>query len=294
MPSGILPVLYSYYTASGDLDHEANAMQIGWLSGYACDGVTLFGLASEGPRLSPAERFEALSRIAPGLGPQQQLLVTLQPDDDAQRLAKKAIDAHGSVGLIFQIGRDPAPSLEQVRRLAADRELAAGAKVGLQIAPGLIDTEFTCASLALHPDISASVSFLKAEYNSIDLAAHLAAHPRQVDLLVGRHGQNILEYLHIGAGGIIPATEMAPLLVQLLRHWRSGDFAAAAALYGKAAPYIDFAMQDLDTLLEVGRSITAKALGIAPGRRRGGSRFEASHIEPVIERWAATWRTTCL
>jgi hypothetical protein len=231
--------------------------------------------------------------IARSLAHDRQLLVTIRPDDDVRRIARTVIDSRGAGGFIIQIGRDPGPSLQQVRTLAGDRAFASGISLGLQLAPGLIDTDFTCASLAGYPDIVAAVDFLKAEYNSIDLQAHLAAHPRRVELLVGRHGQNVLEYLEIGAVGIIPATEMTPVLVRLLGHWRAGEKDAAFAVYGKAAAYIDFAMQDLDTLIEVGRASAADILGLARGRRRRGRTFDAPGVERTIARWTAIWRETC-
>src|SRR4029079_9387901 len=130
-----------------------------------------------------------------------------------------ALAARGDVGLIVQIGRDPGPSIGQIRSISADPSLASTVKIGLQLAPGLIDTAFSAASLQTLPDIVQRVSFLKAEYNSIELAHHLKPLGKKFDLLVGRNGQNLVDYLRIGATGVIPGIEMTGPLVPILSDW---------------------------------------------------------------------------
>ena len=136
--------------------------------------------------------------------------------------------------------------------------------IGLQLAPGLIDTAFSAASLQELPDIVQRVSFMKAEYNSIELDAHLKALGKTFDLLIGRNGQNFIDYLRIGATGVIPGVEMTGPLSSLLSDWTSGRRDDAVARYGTVAAYIDFAMQDLDTVIDVGRAVTARAARSGP------------------------------
>ena len=95
-------------------------------------------------------------------------------------------------------------------------------KIGLQLAPGLIDTQFSAASLQEHPALVRGLAFLKAEYNSVELDAHLKALGKPIDLLVGRNGQNLIDYLRIGAVGAIPGTEMTAALNPILRAWADG------------------------------------------------------------------------
>src|SRR5438477_1770472 len=208
MIRGVIPVLYSYFGKSGALDLDAHVRQIDWVMSRGATGVTLLGLASEGASLSPDERKCVIARTAQHLSASAALLVTTRPDDDLHDIARIALESRGDVGLIVQIGADPAPSIAQIRRIAADASLASSVSIGLQLAPGLIDTAFSAASLQALPDIVQCVSFLKAEYNSIELDQHLRTVGKKFDLLVGRNGQNVIDYLRIGATGVIPGPEM--------------------------------------------------------------------------------------
>jgi 4-hydroxy-tetrahydrodipicolinate synthase len=293
MTAGVLPVVYSFFTDSGSFDLDAHERQIAWVRSNGAAGVTLFGLASEGAALSPDERLLILAQTCKNLTAQEALLVTVRPDDDIRLLSRCAIDNRGQVALIVQIGADAAASLHQIDKLVADPGLARRVDLGLQLAPGLIDTKFSAGSLTAYPALLERLSFLKAEYNSIELSAHLAAIGQPLDLLVGRHGQNLIEYLRIGAVGVIPGTEMTLALKHILYQWMAGQHSQAVQVYCRAAPYVDFAMQDLDTVIDVGRAITARALDMKLGRRRRPSNVDAPSFQRAIEAWWPYWQMMC-
>jgi 2-keto-3-deoxy-L-arabinonate dehydratase len=152
MIRGAIPVLYSFYGKSGALDLEAHIRQIDWVMARLATGVTLLGLASEGAALTQDERKDVIARTAECLPSGKILLITTRPDDDLGEIARIALKSRDEVGLIVQIGRDPAPSMQQIRKLSADPSLAARVKIGLQLAPGLIDILGCRASgFARHP-----------------------------------------------------------------------------------------------------------------------------------------------
>src|ERR1041385_3237921 len=153
MIGGVVPVLYSYYAKSGALDLDAHVRQIDWVMPRGAAGVTLLGLASEGASLTQDERKSIIARTARHLSPDAALLVTTRTDDDLHEIARIALATRRDVGLIVQIGAYPAPSIAQIRKISADPALAASVAIGLQLAPGLIDTAFSAASLATLPDI---------------------------------------------------------------------------------------------------------------------------------------------
>lgn len=290
MIRGVIPVLYSFYGKSGVLDLEAHAQQIVWVLARRAAGVTLLGLASEGAALTPDERTNLIARTARHLPRDKALLITTRPDDDLNGIARVALENRDEIGLIVQIGRDPAPSLEQIRRVSADPSLAESVRIGLQLAPGLIDTAFSAAALGELPDIVQRLSFLKAEYNSLDLDAHIRTIGKRLDLLVGRNGQNLIDYLRIGATGAIPGPEMTAPLSLIVSDWLDGRHDSAIRHYGAVAAYIDFAMQDLDTVIDVGRAVTARAIGLHEiGSRRLASRRPSETFEPAIDFWFARW-----
>jgi 2-keto-3-deoxy-L-arabinonate dehydratase len=290
MLRGVIPVLYSYYGKSGALDLDAHAPQIDWVMSRGATGVTLLGLASEGATLTQDERKRVVARTAQHLSADAALLVTTRADDDLHEIARIALESRGNVGLIVQIGADPAPSMAQIRGITADASLASRVQIGLQLAPGLIDTAFSAASLQMLPDVVRRVSFLKAEYNSIELDQHLKAIDKKFDLLVGRNGQNFIDYLRIGATGVIPGPEMSAPPASIVSDWTAGRQDDAVARYGRLAAYIDFAMQDLDTVIDVGRAVTARALGFHRGSRRRPSGREGASFEAAIEVWFSRWQ----
>jgi 2-keto-3-deoxy-L-arabinonate dehydratase len=287
---GVIPVLYSFYAKSGALDLDALARQIDWVMPRGAAGVTLLGLASEGTSLTQEERKSAIARTAKHLPARAALLITTRPDDDLNGIARVALEDRDDLALIVQIGRDPAPSITQIRTIAADPSLASRVAIGLQLAPGLIDTAFSAASLRELPDIVQRVSFLKAEYNSIELDSHLKMLGKTFDLLVGRNGQNLIDYLRIGATGVIPGVEMSGPLSAILSDWKSGRRDNAIARYGTVAAYIDFAMQDLDTVIDVGRAVTARLLDLARGSRRQPSGREGASFDAATDFWFSRWQ----
>ena len=290
MTRGVIPVLYSFYGKSGALDLEAHERQIGWVMPRGAAGVTLLGLASEGASLTQDERKSVIARTAKHLPAGAILLITTRPDDDLNEIARIALESRVNAGLIVQVGRDPAPSIAQIRKIAADPSLAASVMIGLQLAPGLIDTAFSAASLQALPDIVRRVSFMKAEYNSIELDAPLKALGKTFDLLIGRNGQNFIDYLRIGATGVIPGVEMTGPLSAILSDWISGRRDDAVARYGTVAAYIDFAMQDLDTVIDVGRAVTARLLSLDRGSRRQLSGREGAAFDAAIDFWFSRWQ----
>lgn len=290
MIHGVIPVLYSFYSRSGVLDLDAHERQIEWVMPRGATGVTLLGLASEGASLAQDERKALIGLTAKRLPASAILLVTTRPDDDLNEIAQLALETRGEVGLIVQIGRDPAPSLGQIQKIASDPSLALSVKVGLQLAPGLIDTAFSAASLRTLPDIVQRLSFLKAEYNSIELDAHLGQIGKKLDLLVGRNGQNLIDYLRIGATGVIPGVEMTGPLFSIVSDWMNGRRGDAIKRYGTVAAYVDFAMQDLDTVIDVGRSVTARLLNLDPGSRRQPSGREGASFDAAIDFWFSRWQ----
>ena len=290
MTRGVIPVLYSYYGQSGAVDLDAHMRQIDWVMPRGATGVTLLGLASEGASLTQGERKSVIAATARRLPADAALLVTTRVDDDLQEIARIALEHRGGVGLIVQIGADPAASIAQIRKLSADPSLAPSVGIGLQLAPGLIDTEFSAASLQSLPDIVQRLSFLKAEYNSIELDAHLRALGKRFDILVGRNGQNFIDFLRIGATGAIPGPEMTAPLAAILADWTAGRHNDAIARYAKAAAYVDFAMQDLDTVIDVGRAVTAGALGFSPGSRRRPSGREGPSFDAAVGFWFTRWQ----
>ncbi|MGB9366911.1 MAG: hypothetical protein WCE79_12960 [Xanthobacteraceae bacterium] len=290
MIGGVIPVLYSFYAKSGALDLEAHVRQIDWVMRRGAAGVTLLGLASEGASLTQDERKDVIARTAQSLPVGAALLITTRPDDDLNDIARIALETRGEVGLIVQIGRDPAPSIGQIRAITADPSLASSVLIGLQLAPGLIDTAFSVASLQELPDIVQRVSFMKAEYNSIELDTHLKTLGKTFDLLVGRNGQNLIDYLRIGATGAIPGIEMTAPLSAIVSDWTSGRRDAAVARYGTVAAYIDFAMQDLDTVIDVGRAVTARLLDLDRGSRRQPSGREGASFDAAIDFWFSRWQ----
>src|SRR3954465_11730890 len=166
MLRGVIPVLYSYYAKSGALDLDAHVRQIEWVMSRGATGVILLGLASEGAALTQEERKKVIARTAQHLPASAALLVTTRADDDLHDIARIALESRGDVGLIVQIGGGPAPAvwptphhtapappIGKTRRIPADASLASSVSIGLQLAPGLIDTAFSAASLQALPDV---------------------------------------------------------------------------------------------------------------------------------------------
>jgi hypothetical protein len=137
--------------------------------------------------------------------------------------------------------------------------------------------------------LSSAIELMQV-HNLVDLDAHLKTLGKKFDLLIGRNGQNVIDYLRIGATGVIPGVEMTGPLSSILSDWAGSRYGEAVARYGTVAGYIDFAMQDLDTVIDVGRAVTARVLDLDRGTRRQPSGREGASFEAALDFWFARWR----
>ena len=83
---------------------------------------------------------------------------------------------------------------------------------------------------------------------------------------------------------------MAMALQPILTAWTAGRRQEATQAYCLIAPYVDFAMQDLDTVIDVGRAITARALDMELGVRRLPSGLERNAFGRAIDTWWPYWK----
>lgn len=285
----VLPVLYSFFTPAGALDLDAVAAQVGWAVENGADGITLLGLASEGWLLEVEEREATINAVTACLPAHLDLYVTLRPEDDAVRICDLAASRGHRPHLIFQAGRNAEETLKQLLGFSQSADQVAPAIVGMQIAPGLLDTDFSLQTLGRHPDLLRRISFVKAEYESLELARDWASLQFDGRLIVGRHGLNYADYLRIGAKGVIPGTEMTPGLVRMSRIWAEGRTDDALAECGAFAPYIEFAMQDLATVVSVGKAVTGRLLGFDGFRMRMETGFDPEGLAEAVAFWLGVW-----
>jgi hypothetical protein len=83
---------------------------------------------------------------------------------------------------------------------------------------------------------------------------------------------------------------MTAPLTAIVSDWMAARHEKAVARYGTVAAYVDFAMQDLDTVIDFGRAVTARALDLNRGTRRQPSGREGPSFEAAVEFWFSRWQ----
>jgi 4-hydroxy-tetrahydrodipicolinate synthase len=266
---GIWPILYAYFTKSGELDRTAMRVQVQTALASGAPGVAVLGLATEVNKLTPSEKRTLVDWAAADLGSAGQLAVTISgPTADEQiELAQFALSA-GAAYLIVQPPLRPAgpiatTELEVFFDLVMEAIGAADPEVpvGIQNAPEFLGVGLDPTALARLRSRRPNFRFLKGEAPAVVIERTIAALGPGFPVLNGRGGMELPDNLRAGCRGMIVALDCAAEQQAIARAFAAGDIATVERQYARILPAIAFAMQSLDTLVVYGKRIAAWRMG---------------------------------
>lgn len=239
--AGVLPVLPSIFTGSGELDHEGFGRVVEFVIGCGVDGVVFPGLASEHDCLSIEERL-SLIELAGHIVAGRATFVVGASAPAAEESAR-LIDAGARAGAAAAMIMAPATRAASEAELAAYYRQLASADIPLMLqnAPrpmgAGVAPDVVLETVAAVPRIR----YVKEEnvpggHRITSLLTHRP--PTLLGVFGGAGGRYVLDELVRGAIGTMPASEIPELHVALWRAFREGRHDAAATFYERMLPIL--------------------------------------------------------
>lgn len=235
--SGVCPVVDTPFTEDGDVDFESLDRLVQTLTAEGSDALALFGYATEFYKLSTTERKQMLDRVLPACEEENIPSVV-------SVTAEATNPAIENAGLIEQAGADvimvlpphtrgpPEPAIaEHLTDLAG----SVSVPVMIQYAPGSTgvthDPEFF-ASLYRNTE---NIDLFKIECDPPGkfISRLLELTDGQADVLVGRAGLEMIEGYDRGAIGVMPASAMYDIYLEIHRRYHEESRDSAIDLHAE-------------------------------------------------------------
>ncbi|MFN8594188.1 MAG: dihydrodipicolinate synthase family protein [Thermomicrobiales bacterium] len=246
---GCIPIVSTPFHDDGSLDLDSLRQEIDWLIAEGAAGVACLAIASEGYKLSEAER-DAVARVtveqtagrvpvvASADGPGEDPAI-----DRARRAAALGADALMVLPSYFvKPGADSLISYYQ--RMGASVPVP----LVLQDAPQLTGVTMSPALWNHMAEVTPNLRYVKVEGTpqgtTISETRRLCGD--RLGIFCGWGGLSILDALERGAVGNMPAPNFTRFFVQVQREWEDGDHRGAEERFARGLPFALWSMQSVD------------------------------------------------
>lgn len=254
---GVNPIVAMPFSAQGDVDWASFRRLLAHLSGLGVNGLTLFGIASEFPKLDDSERLQLadvfLDELA-GKGLFRALSITDHSTDLAVRRARR-YQSMGADALMLLPPFFLQPSLAAVQAHISAVLEAVTIPVMVQYAPGETGFPVTPAQLA---DVAKRYphAVFKIECNPpVEYTREFLQYAPQAHVLNGYAGLYMLQMLAVGGKGVMPGCSFSEIYLRIYRNWLAGEYPQAAQLHEALLPYIQHWMQHCEYIIQVEKTI---------------------------------------
>lgn len=254
---GVNPIAAVPFRDDGELDEPGFSRMLTHLAGTGIDGLTLFGIASEFPKLSDDERERLATRFISdlaGSGVFRAMSVT----DHSTELAVKRARRYQQMGADALMLLPPfflKPSPQTVASHITQVLEAVTIPVMVQYAPGE-------TGLPIPPEELAQVAqryphaVFKIECNPpVDYTRAFLQQAPGAHVLNGYAGLYMLQMLAVGGKGVMPGCSFSEVYVQIYRAWREGRIGQAEALHQRLLPWITRWMSHCEYIIQVEKTI---------------------------------------
>jgi len=242
---GLLPVLATPFDDAGQLDTDSLRRLVRFQLACGADGLAVFGMASEGFAITTAERRTVLDLVREEVGDRVPVIAGVNATSTVTAIEQAELVAkHGADTLMVLPPFMVKPTAAQLSEFYTDVAAATSCGVMVQDAPNATGVTMSVAQLGelcRLPGIS-SVK-IEAPPTASKVAATRKAVPDKVAVLTGGNAFFLIEELHAGAAGTMPACEFSDLLARILRAAAAGDWGEARRGFDRLLPLIRFGMQ---------------------------------------------------
>lgn len=254
---GVNPITAMPFTASGEIDEASLIRLLEHLADSGAQGTTLFGIASEFPKLDDHER-DRLAQIFVTTLAGSPLYRAMSVTDHSTELAVKRARRYASLGadalmLLPPFFLQPGPQAIQEHIFAVLE--AVDIPVMVQYAPGE-------TGLAITPEQLAAVAaryphaVFKIECNPpVDYTREFLDKAPQASVLNGYAGLYMLQMLEAGGKGVMPGCSFTEVYVRIYRHWLQGEQQQAEVLHTALLPYIQRWMSHCEYIIQAEKTI---------------------------------------
>lgn len=254
---GVNPIVAMPFTSQGDIDERSVVRLLEHLAGSGAHGVTLFGIASEFPKLDDNER-DRLSQLFINTLAGGSLYRAMSVTDHSTELAVKRARRYSALGADALMLLPPfflSPSPEAVQEHIYAVLEAVDIPVMVQYAPGETGLPITPQQLAEVAERYPHAVF-KIECNPpVDYTREFLRHAPQTSVLNGYAGLYMLKMLDAGGKGVMPGCSFTEVYVQIYRHWQAGEYQQAESLHKRLLPYIQRWMSHCEYIIQAEKTL---------------------------------------
>jgi 4-hydroxy-tetrahydrodipicolinate synthase len=249
MLRGCIPILVTPFSDDGSLDLESLEREIDWALAEGASGVACVAIASEGYKLTEAERDDVIAAtvrrvdgkapvVASADGPGEEPAI-----DRARRAAALGADALMVLPSYF-VKPGPDALVSYYARMAE----VSGIPIMLQDAPQLTGVSMSPALWARMAEAIPGLRYIKAEGTpqGPTISETLRLCGDQVAVFCGWGGLSLLDGLERGAVGNMPAPNFTRFFADVQRIWEEGDRSRAEELFERGVPFAMWTMQSID------------------------------------------------
>lgn len=277
---GCIPILATPFDDDGALLLDALAPQIEHVLAEGASGVACNAIASEGYKLTEAERDAVTERVVAVVGGRAPVVASadgpgVEPGiDRAVRAARHGVDALMVLPPSF-VKPDGDALLDYYRRIGAET----GIPLIVQDAPQLTGVAMSPALWARMAEAIPEFRYVKVEGTpqGHTISQTLAACGDRLAVFCGWGGLSVLDALERGSAGSMPAANFTREFADVQRLWESGDRAGAEAAFDAVAPFALWSMQSIDFSVAATKE-EFRRRGILPSSYQRGPSFRLDDV----------------
>jgi 2-keto-3-deoxy-L-arabinonate dehydratase len=246
---GCIPILCTPFFDDGSLDLASLRREIEFVLDEGASGVAALAIASEGYKLTEAERDQVTECVIAGTA--RRVPVVISADgagtevaiDRAKRAAGAGADALMVLPPYF-VKPDSVALFDYYKRVAD----AVDVPIMIQAAPQL-------TGVAMGPELwaklgadVANIRYVKSEGmpQGTTITETIRLSQGKLGLFTGWGGLGAIDAFERGAVGSMPAPNFTRLFADIQRLFEAGDQTGAAAQFKNKLPYVLWAMQSID------------------------------------------------
>lgn len=254
---GVNPIVAMPFTVNGEIDEISFVRLLEHLATTGAQGTTLFGIASEFPKLDDYER-DHLAQLFTSTLAGSTLYRAMSVTDHSTEQAVKRARYYAKLGvdalmLLPPFFLQPNPQAIQEHIFAVLE--AVNIPVMVQYAPGETGLPITPEQLA---EVAARYphAVFKIECNPpVEYTREFLVKAPQASVLNGYAGLYMLQMLAAGGKGVMPGCSFSEVYVRIYHHWLRNEIPQAEALHQALLPYIQRWMSHCEYIIQVEKTI---------------------------------------
>ncbi|AFJ48391.1 dihydrodipicolinate synthase family protein [Shimwellia blattae] len=255
--AGVNPIAALPFTTSGDIDQISMVQLLEHLAGTGVQGLTLFGIASEFPKLSDPERARLAQLFVSTLSGADVYRV-LSVTEHCTELAVQRAREYARLGADALMLLPPFflhPSQEAIAAHITAVLEAVDIPVLVQYAPGETGIPLPAQQLA---DVAGRYphAVFKIENTSpVEYTREFLALAPDAGVMNGYAGIFMPDMLTAGGKGVMPGCSFSEVYVAIYRLWVAGETTQARQLHQRLLPFIRPWMSHCEYIIQVEKTI---------------------------------------